>query len=141
MDTRLPPIAQLGAATLALSVIAAILITSNIPSDPPWAIVLPLLVAAALSLLVAVVLLVRIPDFAWGTFFLVAKWSLLGYIVIAGMIEFAFIHNNTPGPTLAAMSAMLALFAVDVPLLLGFSVARYADPDEPLSGRTSAPVT
>ena len=79
-------------------------------------------------LLVAVILLARIPGFAWGQFFLVAKWALLGYIVIAGMIEYAFVHDNTPGSTLATMSAMLALFAIDVPMLLGFSVARYADP-------------
>jgi hypothetical protein len=128
MDRRLPPISQLGAGTLGLSLIAAIVITAKIPSDPPLAIALPLLGAAGLTLLVAVVLLARIRDFAWEKFFLVAKWSLLGYIVIAGMIEFAFIHDNTPGSTLAAMSVMLALFAVDVPMLLGFSVARYADP-------------
>jgi hypothetical protein len=128
MDRRLPPIAQLGVGTLVLSVIAAILITSKIPSDPPLAIAVPLLGLAGVSLLAAVVLLARTPAFAWEKFFLVAKWSLLGYIVIAGMIEFAFIHDNTPGSTLAAMSAMLALFAVDVPMLLGFSVARYADP-------------
>jgi hypothetical protein len=128
MERRLPPVAQLGVGTLGLSLIAAILITSKIPSDPPLAIAVPLLGAAGLTLLAALVLLARIPGFAWEKFFLVAKWALLGYIVIAGMIEFAFIHDNTPGSTLAAMSAMLALFAVDVPMLLGFSVARYADP-------------
>ena len=128
MDRRLPPISQLGIGTLGLSLIAAILITSKIPNDPPLAVAVPLLCAAALLLLVAVVLLARIPGFAWGQFFLVAKWALLGYIVIAGMIEYAFIHDSTPGSTLATMSAMLALFAIDVPMLLGFSVARYADP-------------
>jgi hypothetical protein len=128
MDRRLPPISQLGVGTLGLSLIAAILITSRIPDDPPLALAVPLLVAAGLLLLVAVILLARIPRFAWGQFFLVAKWALLGYIVIAGMIEYAFIHDSTPGPTLATMSAMLALFAIDVPMLLGFSVARYADP-------------
>jgi hypothetical protein len=94
----------------------------------PLASIVGIKLLAALSLAVAVVLLARIPDFAWDTFFLVAKWSLLGYIVIAGMIEYAFIHDDTPGSTLAAMSAMLALFAIDVPMLLGFSVARYAGP-------------
>ena len=43
------------------------------------------------------------------------------------MIEFAFIRDHTPGPQLAAMSVMLGLFAVDVPLLLGFSVARHQE--------------
>jgi hypothetical protein len=126
-DQRLPPITLLGAGTLALSIIAAIVITAKIPSDPPLAIAWPLLIGAGVLLLAAVVLLARVPGFAWDSFFLVAKWSLLGYIVIAGMIEFAFVHDNTPNSTLIAMSTMLALFAVDVPMLLGFSVARYAD--------------
>jgi hypothetical protein len=37
-------------------------------------------------------------------FFLVARWPLVGYIVIAGMIELAFIRDHTPGPQLAAVS-------------------------------------
>jgi hypothetical protein len=127
MERRLPPIAQLGAGTLGLSIIAAILLTSSIPNDPPLAVAIPLLAGAGVLLLVAVLLLSRVPGFAWDTFFLVAKWSLVGYIVIAGMIEFAFLHDNVPNERLIPMSAMLALFAIDVPMLLGFSVARYAE--------------
>jgi hypothetical protein len=127
MDRRLPPVTELGAGTLALSVIAAILITSSIPDDPPLVVAIPLLAGAGVLMLVAILLLSRVPRFAWDTFFLVAKWSLAGYIVIAGMIEFAFVHDNVPSDRLIPMSVMLALFAVDVPLLLGFSVARYAD--------------
>ena len=36
MDRRLPPIAQLGVGTLVLSLIAAIVITSNIPTTRRW---------------------------------------------------------------------------------------------------------
>jgi hypothetical protein len=127
MERRLPPVSWLGAGTLALSIVAAILITSSIPDDPPLAVAIPLLAGAAVLLLVAIVLLARVQGFAWDTFFLVAKWSLVGYIVIAGMIEFAFVHDDVPNERLIPMSAMLALFAIDVPLLLGFSVARYAE--------------
>jgi hypothetical protein len=127
MERRLPPIAQLGAGTLALSIVAAILLTSSIPDHPPLVFAIPLLVGAGVLLLAAVLLLARVAGFAWETFFLVAKWSLVGYIVIAGMIEFAFLHDNVPNERLIPMSAMLALFAIDVPLLLGFSVARYAE--------------
>jgi hypothetical protein len=127
MERRLPPIAELGAGTLALSIVAAILLTSSIPDHPPLVFAIPLLAGAGVLLLVAVLLLMRVPGFAWHTFFLVAKWSLAGYIVIAGMIEFAFLHDNVPNERLIPMSAMLALFAIDVPLLLGFSVARYAE--------------
>jgi hypothetical protein len=124
-DRRLPPVTPLAVGTLVLSVISAILIAGNVPNDPPFAVATVLRAAAALLLLAAVVLLARVSEFAWSSFFLVAGWSLVGYLVIAGMIEFAFIYDHTPGPQLAAMSVMLGLFAIDVPLLLGFSVARH----------------
>jgi hypothetical protein len=129
MSDRLPPVTPLAVGTLVLSVIAAILIAGNVPHDPPMTLATILLVAAGVLLLAAVVLLARVSSFAWQPFFLVAGWSLVGYLVIAGMIEFAFIYDHTPGPQLAAMSAMLGLFAIDVPLLLGFSVARHQPVD------------
>jgi hypothetical protein len=129
-ERSLPPITPLAVGTLVLSVIAAILIAGNVPHHPPMVLASVLLGIAGLCLLVAVALLARVSRFAWDSFFLVAGWSLVGYIAIAGMIEFAFIYDHTPGPQLAAMSVMLALFAVDVPLLLGYSVARHqAVPD------------
>jgi hypothetical protein len=118
-------VSALSTVTLVLSVVSAILIASNVPHDPPMTIVVALLAAAAGVLAINIVLLSRVQRFAWGPFFLVAKWSLVGYLVIAGMIEFAFLRDSIPGPQLAAMSAMLALFAVDVPLLLGFAVAQH----------------
>jgi peptidoglycan/LPS O-acetylase OafA/YrhL len=124
-ERRLPPVAELAVGTLVLAVISAIVIAGNVPHDPPFALVIALLGGSGLLLAAAVLLLARTRDFAWRPFFLVARWSLVGYIVIAGMIELVFIRNHTPGPQLTAMSVMLALFAVDVPLLLGFSVARY----------------
>jgi hypothetical protein len=45
--------------------------------------------------------------------------------VIAGMIEFAFVYDHTRGAQLAVMSAMLALFMLNVPVLIAFTVARY----------------
>jgi peptidoglycan/LPS O-acetylase OafA/YrhL len=126
-DRRRPPVTPLAVGTLVLSVISAILVAGNVPNDPPFVIATVLLIGAAVLLLAAVALLARISEFAWESFFLVAGWSLVGYLVIAGMIEFAFIYDDTPGPQLAALSAGLALFAVDVPLLLGYSVARHQD--------------
>jgi hypothetical protein len=125
VNGRLPPVSALSTVTLVLSVISAILIASNVPNDPPMPIVVALLTAAAAVLVINIVLLSRVQRFHWRSFFLVAKWSLVGYLVIAGMIEFAFLRDSIPGPQLAAMSAMLALFAVDVPLLLGFAVAQH----------------
>jgi hypothetical protein len=69
--------------------------------------------------------LTRVPDFAWERFFAVARWSLLAYLVIAGMIEFVFVHNHVHGSTLVVLTLSLIVFAIHVPALMGFTVARY----------------
>jgi hypothetical protein len=45
------------------------------------------------------------------------------------MIEFAFVYDHTRGPQLAVMTAMLALFMLNVPVLIAFTVARYQSTD------------
>ena len=67
----------------------------------------------------------RLRDFAWDTFFLVGKWALLAYAVIAGLLEYVFVLDRTPGDVLLLLTVALAVFAVDIPLLFAFSVARY----------------
>ena len=58
-------------------------------------------------------------------FFRVLGWALLAYLVIAGILEFVFVYDRTPGRQLALFTVLLSLFATDVPVLLAFSVARY----------------
>ena len=77
-----------------------------------------------------VVALSRVQDFAWDRFFAVAKWSLLAYVVIAGLIEYAFLRDHVSGGPLVVLTLSLAVFAVHVPMLMGFTVARYADSED-----------
>jgi len=70
----------------------------------------------------------RIGPFAWDSFWLVAKWSLVAYVFIAGMLEYIFIYDDTPGDVLAVLTAALVIYSVNIPMLFGFSVARYQDP-------------
>jgi hypothetical protein len=72
----------------------------------------------------------RVRDFAWDRFFEVGKWSLLAYVVIAGLIEYTFLQDHIRGGALVVLTLSLVVFAVHVPMLVGFTVARYADPDE-----------
>jgi len=44
------------------------------------------------------------------------------------MLEFVFLYDHTLGFMLIALTVSLIIFALDIPLLLGFSVARYQDP-------------
>ena len=70
-------------------------------------------------------------DFAWWRFFQVARWTLAGYVVIAGMIEYAFVYDHTRGNVLVVMTVLLATFMLDAPVILGFTVARFAEARRP----------
>ena len=49
------------------------------------------------------------------------------------MIGFAFIHDHVRVLRLPLATALLVLFAVDVPLIIAFTVARYSSPPHPAS--------
>jgi hypothetical protein len=120
-----PPITQLAGTSLTLVVIGGIIMASSFPDQPALGIPIALLVLSTALLTVGVALLVRHPGFAWPTFFRVGKWALLAYAISAGMIEFSFLHNHAGGAPLLVITLMLVLFAVSVPLLISFTVARY----------------
>jgi len=120
-----PPVTPLAGASLALVVIGGIIMASSFPDQPALGIPVFLLVLSAILLAANIVLLARHQGFAWHTFLLVGKWALLAYIVSAGMIEFSFVHNHASGAPLLVVTLMLVLFAINVPLLIGFTVARY----------------
>lgn len=136
---RLPPISEIAVVSMVLVVIGGIYMASNLPSKISLVPAYILLGAAVVLLIVDVVLLARIRPFAWEIFFRVAGWALLGYLVIAGMIGYAFIYDGTRGGPLALLVGMLLVFAVVVPLLLGFAVARYQAPDGTTTPGPTAP--
>ncbi|HEX3517623.1 MAG TPA: hypothetical protein VHT29_01160 [Solirubrobacteraceae bacterium] len=126
-ERRLPPVTQVGMLSLALIVAAGIYLSSHIPNHVTLAPAIVLLCASALLLAGNIASLARVPDFAWGRFFEVARWALLAYVVIAGMIEYAFLRNNLSGGPLVVLTLSLVVFAVHVPVLISFTVARYAE--------------
>jgi hypothetical protein len=127
---RFPPVAELAVVSLALVVIGGVLMASYVPRRPPLG--LPAAVAAVSAVLIlgSAILLARLPRFAWDRFFLVFRWALLAYGISAGMIAFAFIRDHTRGAPLALVLVMLVIYALDVPLIIAFTVARYASPRE-----------
>ena len=127
---KLPPIAEIAIATMVLVVAGGVYVAAHIPRDVPMGLPIALIVVAASLLVLNVVLVSRIERFAWKTFRQVGLYSVLAYVFIAGMLEFIFVYDNTPGDILALLSAMLLIYAVDIPLLFAFSVARYQDPDD-----------
>jgi len=125
---RLPPIAQLTVCSLALVVIGGILMASYVPRQPPLAAPAALTAVSAALALASGYLLSRLEQFAWPRFFLAFRWALLAYVISAGMIGFAFVRDHTRGAPLALVTVMLVIFALDVPVVIAFTVARYSSP-------------
>jgi uncharacterized membrane protein YoaK (UPF0700 family) len=125
---RLPPVAETAIASLALAVVGGVVMASYVPRRPQLALPVALLAASAVLLVVAVVMMARMHEFAWHTFFLVARWALLAYVISAGIIELSFVHNHARGGPLAVVTGMLVVFAVDVPLIIAYTVARFTTP-------------
>ncbi len=133
-ERPLPPVTQLGMVSLSLIVAGGIYLSAHLPRHVPIGPAVALLAASTLLLALNIFALSRVPDFAWQRFFEVGKWSLLAYVVIAGMIEYVFLRDHVSGGALVVLTLSLAVFAVHVPMLVGFTVARYADPN----GRVAA---
>jgi len=127
-ERPLPPIQPIAIAIFALIVTGGVYTAAHLPRHVPQGPTIALLSAAVALLVLNAVLLSRIEGFAWGRFRQVAGWVLAAYVVIAGMLEYVFIYDHTSGTQLLILTLMLAVFAVNVPMLLGFSVARFDEP-------------
>jgi len=126
VDRPFPPIAWLSSAALGSVIVGGILMASYAPRLAPIPLATTLMIIGWALLLSAIGLLLRLREFAWGTFIKVFKWALLAYIIEAGMIEFAFLKDHTRGASLVIVSLMLVVFAVSVPVTIAFTTARYA---------------
>jgi hypothetical protein len=127
IERRLPPVTQLGMLSLALVLAGGIYLAAHLPKAVSLAPAIALLCASAALLAVNLFALARVRDFAWRRFFEVARWALLAYLLVAGMIEYVFLRDHTSGGPLVVLTLSLLIFAVEVPLLISFTVARYAD--------------
>jgi len=124
-DRKMPPVDILAMVTLGLIIASGIYLAAHLPRPAPKGPAVVLIGVAAVVMIVNVILLSRIKPFAWKVFWQVAAWSLLAYAVIAGILLFVFVYDHTRGFMLVALALSLLFFAVDIPLLLGYSVARY----------------
>jgi hypothetical protein len=126
-ERRLPPVTQVGMASLALIVAAGIYLSAHLPNHVSLGPAIALLATSALLLAGNLAALARVHGFPWRRFFEIARWALVAYAVIAGMIEYAFLRNHLSGGPLVVLTLSLVVFAVHVPVLIGFTVARYQE--------------
>jgi hypothetical protein len=129
-EHKLPPVTELGMTSLALIVVGGIYLSAHLPQHVPLAPAVALLAASSTILGVNLILLGRVKGFAWDRFALVFKWSLVAYGITAGMILYAFVHDHVHGSALVVLALSLVVYAVQVPVLIAFTVARFAGPAE-----------
>jgi hypothetical protein len=121
---------------LSIGLVAAgvIYLAAYLPKRAPLAPAIVLAVAAIAVLAANVALITRVPRFAWWRFKQVAGWTLLAYLVVAGMLAFTFLYDHTAGAPLALLLVLLSTFTCNVPVLVGYTVARYEDEPHPPAG-------
>ena len=124
-ERNFPRAVEVVTVSLAAVVVGGVWLGSHAPRRPPLALPTVLLAVAALLLLAGIAMITRVAGFSWNTFGRVGRWALLAYVIAGGMIEFAFVRNHTRGAPLAVVTAMLVVFALDVPFLIATTVARY----------------
>lgn len=125
----LPPVNEVCVASMILIVIGGIYMASHLPHPAPVALPIIVLVGSAALIGWNAFSLSRVREFSWTSFWLVIRWALLAYVVIAGMLLYVFLRDGTRGTQLVLVTLMLAAYAVNIPLLLAFSVARYQPPE------------
>jgi hypothetical protein len=126
-NDKYPPFTQIGMASLALIVAGGIYLSSHLPQHVALGPAIGLLAASAILLGLNFASLLRVPDFAWPRFLQVAKWSLLAYAIISGLILYAFLQDHVSGGALVILTLSLVVFTLEVPAMIGFTVARYAN--------------
>jgi hypothetical protein len=118
-------VTELGMLSIGFVAAGVIDLAAYLPRRAPLLPPAILLALAGTALAVNVALLSRQPGFAWWRFRQVAGWMTLVYLVVAGMLEFTFVYDHTHGPVLVLMTLLLAIFTLNVPLLSGWTVARF----------------
>ena len=126
-EGKFPKAVEVATVSLAAVVVGGVWLGSYAPRRPPLGLPAVLLVIAGMLLLAGIIMITRVVGFSWDTFVRVGRWSLLAYVIAAGMIEFAFVRNHTRGAPLAVVTGMLVIFALDVPFIIATTVARYDD--------------
>ena len=125
VNRKLPPVTEIGAAAMVAVALGVIFTAAYLPKHAPTSVAVLILIVAAALEAANLFLISRIENFAWARFKQVAGWFLVAYAVIAGMIEYAFIYDQTRGTQLVILTLMLVLFMLNVPVLAAFTVARY----------------
>ena len=126
----LPPVTEICMASMVLIVIGGVYMAAHLPHHAPAALPVAVLIGSFALIAWNALSISRLREFAWDTFWVVGRWALLAYVVIGGMLLYVFLRDGTRGSQLVLVTLMLMAYAVNIPLLLAFSAARYQRPGD-----------
>ena len=124
-DTTRSPIVGCTIGSIVCAFLAVGIIAAYLPQAVPLMWPMVFLGVSGALLVAALILLARLRHFAWSLFFAVARWIIVLTAVFVAMTVFVFVVDGTDGLTLTVMAIVLILTAINVPILVGFSVARH----------------
>lgn len=124
-DTSRSPVVTAVIGSLVCAFLGVGVIAAYLPAQVPLGWPVGFLAASVLLLLGGLMFLWRRRPFAWPLFFAVARWVLLVTLIFSAMAVYVLVFDGTSGVTLAVMTAVLVLSAVDIPILIAFNVARH----------------
>lgn len=124
-DTSRSPIVTCAIGSIVCAFLAVGIEASYLPKSAPLAWPIAFLGVSGVLSLATAGLLMRLRQFAWQLFFAVARWVLVLTSIFAAMAMYVFIADGTGGTQLTILVIVLLLAALNIPMLLGFSVARH----------------
>jgi hypothetical protein len=122
--TKLPPCDLLSVISLSFVIIGGIYMTSYMPEKPPLLGAITLLVVSAAIFLVNSILLVSRLNLIGHVFFKVAKWIVIVETIISAMLAYVFIYDGVRSTTLVILLMFLVLFALNIPIIVSYTVAK-----------------
>ncbi len=127
-DTTRSPVMACTVGAIVTSFVAVGFLAAYLPRKAPLGPPIGLLIASGVLTIAGAALLRGKPGFAWGVFRSVARWIVLVTLIFAAMAEYVFAYDKTTGAPLVIMTIVLLLAAINVPVAVGFSVARHERP-------------
>lgn len=133
-----PPVAKVGMLALAVFAAGGIYVSFRLPHHIALAPAAVLLGLSALLLVGNLFTLTRVRGLALDRFLESGYWAMLACLPIAGLIVYELVRDHVSGGPLLMLTLTVAVYAVHVPMLIGFAVARYYHPIKVLSAGPSA---
>ncbi len=124
MDKNFPPCETFATLSLSFVVIGGITMAAYSPDTAPFTLSGTLLGIALLVFVINAFLIAKVFHEIKSVFIKVAKWMILVEVIVSGLLFYVFYLDGTRSTSLVILTAFLALFALNIPIIVGYTVAK-----------------